>query len=139
MQNMAGEWVVRVNDIGKYYTITTYNTSANVSTEMWLQASGLRDSLSHTNIPGVKGKVGVEITAQAFSANGATNVASNSATVPTFTVANGKVITNGTTGPVSKTPADSIYFELTVSGATYKVSGFHRTGFMTDEPASLNP
>lgn len=141
VEKMAGQWYIRVNGTSKYYSITTYNTSENSSTSMWVQASGLRDSVLNVNsvaIPGIKGKVTVDLPNQTFSANPSTNVASNSATVPSFVIANGKILTNAAKGPVSRTPADSIYFEMTISGKTYKVSGFHRTGFMEEDPAALN-
>jgi hypothetical protein len=131
VQNLSGDWYVRVNGTGAYRLLYTFNTSANVATEMWVQSTALRDGT--LNI-GVKGKVAVDAANQTFSANNTTNiVAATSTTIPTFSVANGRVVTNGTVGPASNTPTDLISFDLIVNGVTYKIEGFHKTGFMEDE------
>lgn len=134
VQNLAGDWYVKVNGTGSYITLSTYNTAANLSTEMWLQSTGLK---SGTVALGVKGKVAVDANAQTFTGTNVANVASTSATIPTFNVANGKVVSNGTTGPVSKTPTDLISLDITINGVTYKVEGFHKTGFQVDDPANM--
>lgn len=132
VQNMAGDWYVRINGAGTYTALLTFNTSANSSTEMWVQTSA---SLSSGGTPiGVKGKVPVDITAQTFAGTGIANIAATKTTIPTFSVANGKVVTNGTIGPNSKSPADLISFDLIVNGNTYKIEGFHKTGYLEDIP-----
>lgn len=145
MEKLAGDWFVKVNDkSGFYWTIYTYNTSDNSSVTMWLETTGLTSNNIHVNtdpakgpvkgLPiGFKGKVSVDVGAQSFSANNVANVNANTA-VTAFSIANGKVISNGTVGPVSNTPADLITFDLIVNGVTYKVSGYHKTGFISDEP-----
>lgn len=133
--NMAGEWFVRINNHPKRWVMTTYNTATDSKTEFWLQTTALRDEDNNpvTNI-GVKGKVPIQLNGQTFAGNDITNVAASVTINPKFSVANGKVITNGTVGVASRTPADSIYFEINVNGKVFKVSGFHRTGFLVDEP-----
>jgi len=130
VQTLSGDWYVRVNNTGAYMALYTFNTSANVATEMWVQSTALK---AGTTVIGVKGKVGVDVSNQTFSATNTANIATTSSSIPTFSVANGRVVTNGTTGPVSKTPTDSISFDLIVNGVTYKVEGYHKTGFMLDE------
>lgn len=142
VEKMAGDWYVKVNNgTGFYLTIYTFNTADNSSTAMWLQANGLTDNNIHVKtdaaVPGlpigVKGKVNVDLGGQTFSGANITNENTNAA-VKTFSIANGKIITNGTTGPASKTPSDAISFDLIVNGVTYKVSGYHKTGFLEDIP-----
>lgn len=131
VQDMAGEWHVRVNQTGDFSILNTFNTSDNTPNVMWVQALDLESA--GVSI-GVKGKTGVDYANKLFSGTGIVNIASTKGDIPTFAIANGKVIPNGTKGPVSKTPTDSIYFELNVQGTVYKVSGFHKTGFMEDVP-----
>jgi hypothetical protein len=131
VQNLSGDWHVRVNDAGAYSSLYTFNTADNTTTQMWVQATGLRSGT--VNI-GVKGKVDVNVADQTFSGANIANIGTNKTTLPTFSIANGKVTTNGTVGPVSKTPADAITFDLIINGVTYKVSGYHKTGFMEDLP-----
>jgi len=130
VQNLSGDWYVKVNNTGAYMTLYTYNTSANLATEMWVRSTALK---AGTTVLGVQGKVAVDAGNQTFTATNTANIAATKTTIPTFSVANGKVVTNGTTGPVSKTPTDAISFDLTVNGITYKVEGYHKTGFMEDE------
>ena len=132
VQNMAGDWYVKVNNAGNYSSLLTFNTSANTSTEMWVQTSAALSS-GGTAI-GVKGKVPVDIGAQTFSGTNITNIATTKTTIPTFSVANGKVVVNGTVGPASNAPADLISFDLIVNGVTYKIEGYHKTGYLEDIP-----
>ncbi|MEQ7798359.1 lipid-binding protein [Pedobacter sp. ASV1-7] len=151
VQVMAGDWHVKVNDNSGYYiTMYTFNTSDDSSTQMWLQANGLTSNNIHIPNPGgsasmpglpigVKGKVNVDVANQTFSGSNITNINSNATNVPTFSIANGKVTSNGTVGPGSDSPADLITFDLIVNGVTYKVSGYHRTGYLEDLPPSERP
>lgn len=131
VQNMAGDWYIKVNNTGDYAQVLTFNTSDNSSTEMWLQTpSGLK---SGATVIGVKGKISVDLGSQTFSGANIANIASTKTTIPTFSVANGKIVPNGTVGVNSKTPADLITFDLIVNGVTYKIEGFHKTGYLEDE------
>ena len=132
VQNMAGDWYVKVNNTGNYSQMLTFNTSANSSTEMWLQTSAALKS--GTTTIGVKGKVAVELGGQTFSGTNVANIASTKTAIPTFSIANGKVVTNGTVGPESQAPADMISFDLIVNGVTYKIEGYHKTGYLEDIP-----
>lgn len=132
VQNMAGDWYVKVNNTGNYSQMLTFNTSANTSTEMWLQTSAALKAGAVAI--GVKGKVPVEISGQTFAGTNITNIATTKTTIPTFGIANGKVVVNGTVGPVSKAPADLISFDLIVNGVTYKIEGYHKTGYLEDIP-----
>src|SRR5690606_37812279 len=98
------------------------------SSEMWVQTSAALSS-GGTSIA-VKGKVPVDISTQSFSGTNIANIAASKTTIPTFSIANGKVVTNGTIGPASKTPADQILFDLIVNGVTYKIEGYHKTGYL---------
>jgi hypothetical protein len=135
VEKLAGKWYVRVDNFPKRYAINTYNTAANTADQFWLETSSLRDlNVGAAENIGVKGKVTVQLNEQIFSGNGLTNIlTATSSAIPTFDISNGKVITNGTFGVKSRTPADSIYFEVKVKGKTFRVSGYHATGFIVDE------
>lgn len=132
VQDMAGDWYIKVNNTGDYFSVLTFNTSANSSTEMWVQTSAAL--VSGTTSIAVKGKVPVELGAKTFSGTNIANIAATKTTIPTFSIANGKVVPNGTEGPVSKSPADLISFDLIVNGVTYKIEGYHKTGYLEDIP-----
>jgi len=132
VEKMAGDWYVKVNAGEDYFSLYSFNTAANSSSEMWLQTSGAFSD--GTSVIAVKGKVSVDLAGQTFSGTGITNEAATKATIPTFAIANGKVVSNGTIGPASKTPADLISFDLIINGVTYKVEGYHKTGFLEDIP-----
>lgn len=131
VQDMAGDWYVRVNETGSYFTLYTFNTSNNDPDLMWVQSTGL--AFEDTAL-GIKGKVPIVYSQKTFGGENIENIAATKADIPNFAIASGTILPNGTVGHVSKTPTDSIYFELNVNGQTYKVSGFHKTGFMEDLP-----
>lgn len=131
VQDMSGDWYVRVNETGEYFALYTFNTSNNDADLMWLQCTGLE---TESTALGIKGKVSVVYDQKTFSGENIENIAATKSEIPAFAVANGVIIPNGTVGHVSETPTDSIYFELNVNGQSYKVSGFHKTGFMEDLP-----
>ena len=131
VQNMAGDWYVQWEGLpGTYFSFSTYNTSANSATEMWFTDNGSFWS----NAGPVKGKVNVNMSNQTFSVQNTPNI--TPALPITFSIRNGKIIPNGTKGPVSKNPTDSIYFEAEFSddpGTTYILKGYKRTGFAQDD------
>lgn len=139
---LSGEWWVtyKVNGadpLQLYYTkLLTYNTAANVSTEMWMNSTNAVFSFLVKSATDVNNK--------SFSVSAVANSNSGGAAgVKTVTIENGKVIPNGgksTTGVV----VDSIYFELTLddaaltqmgiaSGSKIVVSGKRRTGWLEDD------
>jgi hypothetical protein len=129
VQSMSGEWWVKYT-VGTapysaaYFHFSTYNTAANLPTEMWLEDL-------HT-FWDMKGKVNVDLSNQTFSATNTKNTYYDM----TFTIKTGKVIPMGAKGPVSKAVTDSIYFEAEFSddpGTTYKLSGYRRTRYAEDD------
>lgn len=142
---LAGEWYVTVDfadadgnvvmadpyGIGKFM-VNTYNTSANVNNEMWVDDLG--------NFWEFKLKVNCDIANLTFASND---------TVPNFyydcgvIIEDGKMLPKAATTP-SGVPADSIvfYVQFTDDNLAYqeafgytrfKVSGYRYTGFTADE------
>ena len=107
--------------------LNTYNTAANVPTEMWVKEGYLLNSAI---------KVSTDYNARTFSATGQTiavapEIWGDSKIV--VDVTDGKVLAGAATTP-SGMPADSIVFFVNVQGDdTYKIAGFRRTGFPADE------
>lgn len=130
VERMAGDWLVTVNDGDELYEIYSYNTSDNNATQMWIDAPDLTANGLSIH---VKGKIGVDLGNQLFSGNNVSNILTGTAS-PTFSIAKGKIITNGTVGPISKTPTDLISFDLIINNATYQIKGYHKTGFISDLP-----
>lgn len=131
VQDMAGDWFVRINGEQEYFPLYTYNTADNAPDLMWVDG----EDLALGDVPlGIKGKVSIAYGEKSFSGENISNIAGTSEDIPDFSIADGKIVPNGTKGPVSGTPADSIYFELKVGGQSYKVEGYHRTGFLKDDP-----
>ena len=142
-QQTAGEWFVTADAIKAdgtlveedffgigHFLLTTYNTSENSATKMWLEDSG--------NFWDFKGIVNVDVNALTFSGD---KVASNSGDEITFDVTNGKILKSAATTP-SGMPADSIVLEIKFSDDTYpakygfdkyRISGYRYTGFVNDE------
>ena len=123
VEKMAGTWIVTweaKNEAGKWEDIlggtvelNTYNTAANVPTEMWVKEGYLLNSAI---------KVSTDYNARTFSATG-----------QTIAVAPEIWGDSAATTP-SGMPADSIVFFVNVQGDdTYKIAGFRRTGFPADE------
>ncbi|GAA3616429.1 lipid-binding protein [Flavivirga amylovorans] len=123
---IAGDWVVNITRDGADYAhdhISTYNTSANSITEMWL------DDQQHGW--GLKAKVNLDLASKTFSG---TDLEETYFDV-TVTVTDGQIITDGATAP-SGTVTDSITFTAEFSdipGEIWVYSGYRRTGFLEDE------
>lgn len=127
-QSLANEWWVRVDGGADYYTLFTYNTAANIPTEMWVDDGNNNSG----GVPfwQIKGKV--QVNGLTFSG---TNIA-NQDYVSTFTITNGKVIPKGTKAPGSKNVTDSVYMQIQFSddpGVTHTVAGYARTKFPEDD------
>ena len=132
VQEMAGEWWVQLEgDPGNYYHFSTYNTAANVPTEMWI------DDLETFWL--MKGKVNVDIANLTFTGANVENVSPDYVgSGETFTIVGGKIIKDGAVGPASKAVTDSIYFQVSFSddpvpGTVYTLSGYRRTRFSEDD------
>jgi len=156
VQDMAGDWwVTNQQSVDEYYyifqgegqmpdeanienwewdyiyddshtNIYTYNTAANLPTEMFVEDGG--------SFWDYKVKVKVDYNAKTFEVPTTANLAYDGCDV---TIIKGKVLKGAATSP-SGTPVDSIVFYVKFSddnyGFTYtKVSGFRRTGFPEDD------
>jgi hypothetical protein len=127
VQKLSGEWWIqlKVNNtpvIPNYFKVSTYNTSQNVGTEMWLD---------FPDWP-FKGKVSVDANALTFQA---TKSQSDLSAV-SARIQNGKILQNGSKGPSSKAVTDSIYFEGEFTddpGTTYQITGYRRTRYSEDD------
>ena len=136
VQSMAGDWWVRLDNgdpagpFGdSYYNLSTYNTAANKPDSMWVD-----DGNNAKSFWGVKGKVKIDVSGLTFTGSNVVNQYYQS----TFSIANGKIIHNGTKGPSSGVKTDSIYFEIQFSddpvpGTIHKVMGYKRTDWQQDD------
>lgn len=137
VQDMAGEWWVTAEyqdggvwtDAGVgHFQLSTYNTAANKSTEMWVN--------DHGSFWNFKSIVKVDYAAKTFLTTD--SVTTNSASYPTekVLITNGKVLKGAAKTP-SKVAADSIVFSAVFNDDSgpivYKISGFRRTGFPADD------
>jgi len=146
-QAFAGEWYVTVDAVDEagnlVYTgedlfgiegsmhLNTYNTAANVSTEIYVDDLG--------NFWEYKVKVKSDAATLTFATQGA--VANEAYEGCDVTIEEGKILPGAATNPHG-TPADSIVFYVSFSDddypemlgyAKYKVSGYRYTGFTTDD------
>ena len=123
-KNAAGEWE---DALGGTVELNTYNTAANIPTEMWLKEGYLLNTAI---------KVSTDYNARTFKMAEQT-IAVDPAmwgdSEITLDVTDGKVLAGAATTP-SGMPADSIVFFVNIQGDdTYKIAGFRRTGFPADE------
>ncbi len=133
VQTLSGQWWVKTPETKEYIKISTYNTAENLPTSMWLN---LTDFKAENRGETVFGKVNVDVNSKTFSGTNIKNAGVYHDSKLTFTIKNGKVITDGIVGPVSKAVTDSIYLEVEFSdepGTVYKLGGYHRTKFNEDE------
>ena len=134
-KEMSGDWYVKftvggvdVYNLG-YTLLTTYNTSANDGTEMWID--------DHSNTYWYKFKTPINYSAKTFSGSGlASSVPDGSGTYDvTVKVSEGKIVKNGATTSGGNT-SDLISYKIEFSddpGTVYEVNGYKRTGFAADE------
>ena len=136
VHNMAGDWWVTCEyqkagvwtDAGVGHVLfTTYNTTANKNTEMWVNDNG-----SFWNFHSI---INVDYLAKTFATTD--SVSTNSASTPTekVLITNGKILKNAAKTP-SGVSVDSIVFSAAFNDDSgpivYKISGFRRTGFPED-------
>lgn len=127
VQQLSGEWWIqlKINNtpvIPNFFKVSTYNTSKNVGSEMWLD---------FPDWP-FKGKVSVDPVALTFIAN----KSQSEYGAVTANIVGGKILQNASKGPVSKAVTDSIYFEGEFSddpGTKYQVTGYRRTRYAEDD------
>lgn len=130
VQKLSGEWWVKFdNGTGpfgnSYYYFKTYNTAANLPTEMWIDDDG--------SAWDVKGKLKTDASALTFSGLNMVNASYDSH----FTITDGKVMLGVATAPGSKAKTDSISFKISFddddpANTVYTVSGYKKTGFSSD-------
>ncbi len=140
---LAGEWVVTVDQVDEagnlvhkdlfgvgHFLLNTFNTAANVPTEMWLDDNG--------GFWEFKVKVDTDCKALTFKTNTPQTDIINGCEVK---LDGGKVLLNAATTP-SGMPADSIVFYVSFDDDSYgsaygyakhRFSGYRYTGFAADE------
>lgn len=130
VEKMAGDWWVTVSVGGEVVAgplkIFTYNTAANVPTEMWLDDGG--------NFWEFKVKMNTDINNMTFSTN---DFVENLTYESKVKISNGKITLNGAKSP-SDMPVDAIYMEVSFDddddpSTVYVMEGFRRTGFPADD------
>jgi hypothetical protein len=130
VQAVSGEWWIQTDDAGggdfsdDYYKLSTYNTAANSTNEMWLD-----DGESYY---GLKAKVNVDLATKTFTVTNADELYFG----VTVTIKNGKIKTGVAKGPSSGAVTDSISFDAEFSdspGDVYKFKGYRRTRFSGDD------
>ena len=125
LQDIVAEWVVDIDWAGDFYdfnTISTYNTSDNSATQMWL------DDQQHGW--GLKAKVNVD--GLTFSGENLPELYYG----VTVTITNGVIVKNAATSP-SGDVVDSISFNAEFSdipGEIWTYSGRKSTGKIADLP-----
>jgi hypothetical protein len=136
VKDLAGDWWVTVDiidgsdttyNINGHFLMNTYNTAANIPTEMWLEDDG--------NFWDYKLKVSVVNDNLTFST---ADFVDNTAYDSKVKITDGKVILNGTKSP-SNTTVDYIEYKIQFDddgeGGTviYYIHGFRKTGFPEDD------
>ena len=144
---LAGEWYVTVTAVddngatvfededlfamGNTFLLT-YNTAANVATEMYVSDLGYLEDFPFTV------RTSCDVNSLTFSTNGSV---ANEADSNSVTIEDGKILLSAATTP-SGMPADSIVFYVSFSNDTnpaelgfakYKVSGYRYTGLVADD------
>jgi len=123
---MAGDWIVNIAEDGEvvnHAAISTYNTSDNGTTQMWLD--------DNKEGWGLKTKVNVDLPNKTFSGTDLPELYYG----VTVTISDAKIIPKGAIAP-SGTVVDSITFNAVFSDIPDEVwvySGYKRTGLLEDE------
>lgn len=144
---LSGEWLVRFTDTSVtpstsgLFVMSSFNTADNSTTQMWIRVTSTSASAANIAYTGrFDGKINCNAAGKTFSGDNVQNtfystLAVPPTPIPTFTITNGTVITNGydtATGGKS----DKITFTITDTrkpGKTISVSGFRRTHWSDDE------
>ena len=135
---LSGEWMVRFTDptvspaTSGLIVVSTYNTSDNSKTQMWIRAVSTSTAAAYTGR--FTGKINCNVEGLSFSGENAVNTYYTNGTT-TFTITGGTIEKDGyetATGGKS----DKITFTMTDSrkpGKTFTVTGFRRTRWFEDE------
>jgi len=155
---LSGEWRVRITNVNTgvldttaMYTLGTYNTSDNVTNQMWMRITpgiaGMNPfSLLKTVPKTILSKISCDVAGLSFSTTVVTQnltIAASStwpayalnSVIDTITVTEGKIALNAVAMP-SGVKSDRITFKLTkskVPGVTFLVDGYRRTRWDEDE------
>ncbi|MDR0891050.1 MAG: hypothetical protein LBN24_00335 [Mediterranea sp.] len=136
VEKMAGDWWVTIDVLQDgqlqedpyglgHLRMSTYNTAANVPTEMWL------DDEEH--FWDYKVKVTVDYAKRTFSTDGFVENIKYDSKVK---ITDGKITAGAAVTPSGK-PADKIEYKVEFdddsNGLVYVVTGFRRTGFSADD------
>lgn len=132
VEEMAGDWWVTSTPDGgsasAYFLINTYNTAANVPTEMWIESS------DDPNGAIFKVKVAVDYDNRAFmTSDFVDNLFASEGGPARVKIQDGKITENAYTAP-SQSVVDKITFKVVLEdGTTYTIDGYYRTGFAEDD------
>jgi len=127
VQDVSGEFWVQADDGDTgYYRVSTFNTAANSSIQMWLKEADY----------GYQTLVNVDVNAGTFSQPNGTDVTGTYVAKPVV-ITDGKIVKNGTKAPGSGVTTDLITFSATFAdaGKTYQIkyTGYRRTKFLQDD------
>jgi hypothetical protein len=130
---LAGDWYVQLTDedgndlAGGFTTVTTYNTAANVATEMFFDDGEFWP---------IKGKVNCDVKSLTFSTSDfVENYYDYNGTYYDFKIYEGKVLL-GQGHAKSGRVTDSIYVKFEAKddpGTIYEYRGHRKTGFLEDQ------
>jgi hypothetical protein len=127
VQDMSGEFWVQADDGDTgYYRVTTFNTAANSSTQMWLKEADY----------GYQTLVNVDVNAGTFSQPSGADV-TGAYVVKPIVITDGKIVKNGIKAPGSGVTTDLITFTATIYSSAaptqLKYTGYRRTKFLQDD------
>ncbi len=132
VEEMAGDWWVTSTPNGgaasPYFLINTYNTAANLSTEMWVESNNDPNGVIF------KVKVVVDYDNRLFmTSDFVDNLFASEGGPAKVKISDGKITENAFTTP-SQSVVDKISFKVSLEdGTTYTIDGHYRTGFTEDE------
>jgi hypothetical protein len=135
---VCGEWIVKFTDTSVTPNVTTgnivlntFNTADNSTTQMWIRSS----STSTTYMGRFDGKIDCNVSGKSFNGNNASNTYYTTGIIPTFTITDGLIVTDGF-DTKSGGKSDKITFTMTDTrkvGKIYQAIGFRRTRWLVDE------
>jgi len=140
---LSGEWRVRIRNLKAdtlvnkttMYTLGTYNTSDNLTNQMWIRTTSSIPTFS-SGVKTVKAKISCDVTSLSFLTTGVIqnlNITTN-AVLDTLVITEGKVVLNSVLMK-SGVMSDRISFKLTktkVPGVTFLVDGYRTTRWNED-------
>ena len=141
---LSGEWRVRITNVNtgvlvssSMYTLGTYNTSDNLTNQMWIRTTSNVPTFSTAAVKTLKAKISCDVASLSFSTTGVIqnlNVTTN-AVLDSVAITEGKITLNSVVMQ-SNVTADRISFKITKTkapGITFLVEGYRRTRWNEDE------